>query len=162
MKDRVIAFSPRHWPAVRDILNQCLCQNSATFFHVAPSLADWEQGHLPQGRLLYLDQEGQVQGWAALQPMESPKEAEVSIYVNPTLQGQGIGTIRLSSLLSSAGESGLCLLWAQILENNLASQRLHRKLGFSFQRMEPHPCLSGQRVLFFSKTLDYYTDCLSF
>ena len=89
MKDRVIAFSPRHWPAVRDILNQCLCQNSATFFHVAPSLADWEQGHLPQGRLLYLDQEGQVQGWAALQPMESPKGSGGKHLCKPDSAGAG-------------------------------------------------------------------------
>lgn len=153
MKDRIILFSPGYWPEVRDILNRCLCQNTATFFHVAPSLEDWEQSHLPQGRLLYLDQEEQVQGWTALQPMEHPKEAEVSIYVKPERQGQGIGTALLSALLSSAGESGLYLLWAQILENNLASQRLHRKLGFSFQRMEPHPKLTDRRVLLFSKSL---------
>lgn len=90
MKDRIILFSPGYWPEVRDILNRCLCQNTATFFHVAPSLEDWEQSHLPQGRLLYLDQEEQVQGWTALQPMEHRKEAEVSIYVNPNGNGKGL------------------------------------------------------------------------
>lgn len=154
MKESIVAFSPRHWAQVREILTQCLHQNTATFFHTAPSLVRWEQGHLPQGRLVYLDAEGQVQGWAALQPVESPREAEVSVYVNPSSQGQGIGSALLSTLLDRTKEAAFEVLWAQILENNLVSQRLHGKFGFSFHKMETHPHFGGQRVCIFRRIME--------
>jgi L-amino acid N-acyltransferase len=80
------------------------------------------------------DTEGIVLGWASLSPY-NPKPgyrgtAENSVYVDAQAQGRGIGEALLQTLLDDAPMRQIRTIIALITSDNLASIKLHTKLGF--------------------------------
>jgi len=75
-----------------------------------------------------------VLGWAALSSVSNrPVYAgvvEVSVYVAPKSQGQGIGRALLEALIASAEKSDIWTLQATIFPENRASLALHLRCGF--------------------------------
>ena len=55
---------------------------------------------------------------------------EHSVYVEKDHQGAGIGKLLMTSLIERAGENGIHVMIAGIEAGNLASIKLHEKLGF--------------------------------
>ena len=80
------------------------------------------------------DNRSSVLGWGALSPVSNrPVYAgvvEVSVYVAPKSQGQGVGRALLEVLISSAEKGGIWTLQAAIFPENRASLALHRRCGF--------------------------------
>lgn len=60
------------WPAIRAIYGEGLASGLAAFMLEPPQdWAEWEDGHLPLGRLVAREDsvEGRITGWAALSPV---------------------------------------------------------------------------------------------
>ena len=87
-----------------------------------------------RGALLVGVRLGEVLGWAELKPY-SPRagyscSAETSLYVHPSVQGQGLGTQLLRQLMVHACNHGYAHLVAKVLAGNDHSIRLHQRFGF--------------------------------
>lgn len=121
------------WEDVRAIYQMGMDTNMATFQTECPPFAQWDSSHLDSCRLV-AEASGRVIGWAALSPVSSrcvyAGVAEVSVYVDPTIHGKGIGTALLKQLCIESEKDGLWTLQSGIMQDNSASIRLHEKCGF--------------------------------
>lgn len=126
-------MTAEHWDAVRQIYEQGMATRNATFETVVPEWTEWDARHLPACRLIAM-RGNELVGWAALSAVSSRKVyrgvAEVSVYVADKAQGQGIGSVLLSSLITESERNGIWTLQAGILAENAASIHLHEKAGF--------------------------------
>jgi phosphinothricin acetyltransferase len=106
---------------------------NATLETEVPTWGDWDAAHLPAGRFVAIH-EGQVLGWAALTPASGrcvyAGVAEVSVYVAPKAQRQGVGTALLQALVDASEQEGIWTLQSGILAENKASLVLHERCGF--------------------------------
>lgn len=131
--DNIIQMLPEHWEAVAAIYQHGIATKQATFQTAAPSWAEWDKGHLPQLRYVFL-QEGAVAGWAALSPVSGrcvyAGVCEVSVYIHEDFRGRGIGKLLLQKLIDESEKQGIWMLQSGIFPENLASIALHEKLGF--------------------------------
>ena len=73
-------------------------------------------------------------GWCALQPVSNRDcfkgVAEVSIYLDGSVQGKGLGTILLKKLILDSEEHDFWTLQAGIFPENKVSIAIHQKQGF--------------------------------
>ena len=117
-------MTPADWPAVRTIYLEGIATGNATFEIVAPEWEQWNAIHLEHCRLVARNGLG-VLGWAALPPVSRRQVyagvAEVSVYVAAHVQGLGIGTRLLESLIQESEMHGLWTLQAGIFPENTAS-----------------------------------------
>lgn len=120
------------WPDVRRIYEEGIATRNATFATSAPDWPDWDKEHLATCRLVAVLPE--VAGWAALTPVSNrcvyAGVAEVSVYVDNSARGRGIGRALLTALVQASEAEGLWTLQAGILPENLASLRIHESCGF--------------------------------
>lgn len=121
------------WPAVRAIYEAGIATGDATFETSAPTWERWDAAHLPECRFVAVAADTVV-GWAALSPVSSrcvyAGVAEVSVYVAPDRQGQGVGRKLLNALVLASEQQGLWTLQAGIFPENQASRALHERCGF--------------------------------
>jgi L-amino acid N-acyltransferase YncA len=126
-------MSERDWPEVSRIYQQGIDTGLATLQPNCPSFAEWDLAHLKVCRLAAMKEE-KVIGWAALTPISGrcvyAGVAEVSVYVDPGYWGLGVGKALLKELVRSSEEEGLWTLQSGILQENVASIRLHERCGF--------------------------------
>ncbi|WP_207432403.1 GNAT family N-acetyltransferase [Sabulibacter ruber] len=124
----------KFYPTVREIYEQGIESQNATLETNAPDWEKWDAGHLSHSRLVALSPQGQVAGWAALSPVSGRcvygGVAEVSIYLDETFRGKGIGQMLLQHLITASEENGIWTLQASIMKENEASIALHVKCGF--------------------------------
>jgi L-amino acid N-acyltransferase YncA/2-polyprenyl-3-methyl-5-hydroxy-6-metoxy-1,4-benzoquinol methylase len=122
------------WPAVRAIYQAGIDTGNATFETVPPSWHDWDRQHLVHHRLVATSDADTVIGWGALSPVSDrcayTGVAENSVYVAPSHQGQGVGTILLDALVHAAERAGYWTVQTGILPENSASLALHDRHGF--------------------------------
>lgn len=120
--------------AVLAIYQQGVDTGHATFASQAPTWQDWDEGHLPQCRLIAQKQDGSVLGWAALSGTSSrcvyAGVAEVSLYVSNIAKGKGIGSKLMQALIEASELDGIWTLQAGIFPENAGSLTLHAKFGF--------------------------------
>lgn len=130
----LVPFTSEHWPGAQAIYEAGIATGKATFQTTAPSWAEWHAGHLAHSRLVALDEAGRVLGWAALSPVSGRcvygGVGEVSVYVAPQAQGQGVGRELLAALVAESEAHGMWTLQAGIFPENEASIRLHEAAGF--------------------------------
>ncbi|WP_400191008.1 GNAT family N-acetyltransferase [Hymenobacter sp. B81] len=131
---KLVALTAAHWPQVRAIYEEGIATGQATFTTQAPAWPDWDQSHLPHSRLVLLNEEEQVLGWAALSPVSSRcvygGVAELSVYVAAAARGRGVGRQLLSALVAESEAHGIWTLQAGIFPENEASRCLHAQAGF--------------------------------
>ncbi|MCC2545214.1 N-acetyltransferase family protein [Hymenobacter sp. BT175] len=131
---RIQPLTEIHWPAVWAIYEQGIATGNATFQTSAPEWSEWTASHLPHSRLVFLDEQDCVLGWAALTPVSGrcvyAGVAEVSVYVAGPARGQGIGRQLLAELVRESEQQGIWTLQAGIFPENAASIRLHEAYGF--------------------------------
>lgn len=121
------------WPEVSRIYQEGMDTNLATFQSELPAWEEWDDSHLKDCRQV-ITEDGRVLGWAALTKVSGrcvyAGVAEVSIYIGQEYRGQGIGKMLLLKLLRCSEESGFWTLQSGIMQDNIASIRLHESCGF--------------------------------
>ena len=124
---------PDDWPTVALIYKLGMDTGVATFEESVPEYEQWDTSHLKICRLVAII-EGQIAGWAALSPVSSRcvygGVAELSVYINPSFWGNGVGSTLLKQLIASSENKGYWSLQAGVFPQNTASIALHKKLGF--------------------------------
>ncbi|KUG09914.1 phosphinothricin acetyltransferase [Solirubrum puertoriconensis] len=130
----MLPLTEHHWPAVQAIYAQGIATGNATFETQIPTWAAWNAGHLGHSRLVALNEQQHVVGWAALSPVSGRcvygGVAEVSVYVAAEARGQGVGLQLLQALVQASEANSIWTLQAGILQENTASLALHAKAGF--------------------------------
>lgn len=128
------AMTPDDGDCVVDIYGRAITSGHATFQENPGSWADWDSGHLPECRLVAVNDDGLVVGWAGLSGVSSRcvyrGVAEISVYVDPENHGQGIGKALLRALIDASEAEGIWSLEAGIFPENVASLAIHQSLGF--------------------------------
>ncbi|MBU4539521.1 MAG: N-acetyltransferase family protein [Weeksellaceae bacterium] len=119
---------------VIEIFEQGIAGGNATFDPTAPSWDAWDNKFFKICRLVLEDEDENVVGWAALQPISGRDcfkgVAEVSIYLADQVQGKGLGSMLLQRLILSSEEQGFWMLQAGIFPENQPSIIIHEKFGF--------------------------------
>jgi L-amino acid N-acyltransferase YncA len=130
----VVPMSAEHWPEVQRIYAAGIADGNATFESEVPDWATWDAAHLPAHRLVSLDADEQVTGWAAVSPVSErcvyAGVVEHSIYVDPAAQGRGTGRALLTALIESTERSGIWTIQSGVFPENTVSLVLHEQLGF--------------------------------
>ncbi|WP_295693500.1 GNAT family N-acetyltransferase [uncultured Maricaulis sp.] len=125
---------PADVSAVLAIYAEGIATGHATFESTAPDWAHFDESKLAAPRLVSLDADGGVTGWAALSPVSSRcvygGVGEVSVYVAEAARGQGLGRALLEALVVASEAEGLWTLTAGVFAENAASIRLHEQCGF--------------------------------
>ena len=119
--------------AVLEIYRQGLDTGEASFETEPPDWATWQAKYHPFCRLVW-DQDGEVQGWAALAPVSARDcyrgVAEVSIYIATDCFGRGIGNKLMAALVEESERQGIWSLYSSIFPENRATLKLHLRHGF--------------------------------
>mgnify|MGYP003908344023 CR=1 FL=1 len=75
-----------------------------------------------------------VAGWVAVSKVSARPVycgvVEHSVYVDPAVHGQGVGTALLLALFASTEAAGIWTIQTGIFPENGASVRLHERVGF--------------------------------
>ena len=125
-------------PAIVDILNYTIMNSNATLDTQSVSVAgrrEWFERFSTVGpyRLFVARRGSQVLGYAASRPYREHEgfreTVEVSIALDITSRGQGVGTALYRALLASLADEPAHVALAGIVLPNDASVALHRKLG---------------------------------
>jgi L-amino acid N-acyltransferase YncA len=123
-----------YWSAVRDIYEEGIATGNATFQSSAPTWDEWNSSHAEKARIIAVDDNGEVLGWAALTPLSGrcvyAGVGEVSVYVSANARGKGVGKALLNELIRQSEENGFWTLTAGIFPENEASLKIHRNAGF--------------------------------
>lgn len=123
------------WPAVADIYFQGIATDHATFEQEVPSYSAWDKAHRKNCRIV-AEHEGKLLGWTALSPVSNRYVyrgvAEVSIYISTAHRGKGVGLVLMEQLIMESEQAGYWTLQSGIFPENIASIRLHEKVGFRF------------------------------
>ena len=124
---------PSDWPDVARIYEEGMRSGNATFETEVPSWEAWDEGHLPEHRLV-VALDGEVVGWCALSRVSDrccyTGVAEHSIYIAERVRGLGFGRQLLGALVASTEAAGFWTLQAGVFPENEASIALHAALGF--------------------------------
>ena len=121
------------WSAVSRIYREGIETGLATFEQEVPAWDYWDQQHIDSCR--FVAKEGKkIVGWAALSAVSSRcvygGVAEVSVYVAAEARGNRIGERLLNQLILESEKQGYWTLQSGIFPENVASIRMHEKLGF--------------------------------
>jgi L-amino acid N-acyltransferase YncA len=118
--------------AVLRIYQAGMDSGHASFEHTAPTWAAFDAGKLAQHRLVAVD--GDVLGWVAVSAVSSrcvyAGVVEHSVYVDPVVQGRGVGRALLDALIAATEAAGIWTIQSGIFPENTASRALHRAAGF--------------------------------
>ncbi len=124
--------NPEDYPSVKEIYELGIATGNATFQTEAPSWETWDKDHLKTCRLVAIDET--VIGWAALTPVSGrcvyAGVAEVSVYVHPNAQSNGVGKKLLEALIRESEKENIWTLQAGIFPENKTSLHVHKQFGF--------------------------------
>ena len=94
----------------------------------------WLRGRGPRHPVLAAEEDGEVVGWASLNSFNSRAAydavADLSVYVERSRRGRGIGRQLIERLLDSARELGYHKLVLAALAHNAAGAALYERAGF--------------------------------
>jgi len=124
---------PEHWSAVEAIYAAGIASGHATFESEPPSWERFDATRLPDHRVVAVA-DGRVVGWAAASPVSDrcvyAGVVEHSVYVDPAVQGRGVGRLLLEALVESTEAAGIWTIQSGIFPENSASLALHHAAGF--------------------------------
>jgi L-amino acid N-acyltransferase YncA len=130
----VVPLEPTHWSAAERIYLEGIATGNATFETTAPSWEAWDRSHLPDLRIVAIDEGAVVLGWAALSSVSDRcvygGVAEESVYVAENARGNGVGRRLLEDLIRRSEEAGIWTIQTGIFPENRGSLRLHERVGF--------------------------------
>jgi phosphinothricin acetyltransferase len=122
------------WPSVEQIYRQGIATGHATFESAPPSWDEFDASRRPDLRLVAVDHDDRVLGWAAASPTSARAVyrgvVEHSVYVADDARGRGVARTLLNALLAAADEGGYWTVQSSIFPENTASLALHERAGF--------------------------------
>lgn len=131
---RLEPMTAGHAEAVLSIYAAGIATGHATFQAQAPTWEEFDAGHLPDHRLVAVDDRRRPLGWVAASAVSGrcvySGVIEHSVYVDPAARGRGVGRTLLDGFLASAGEGGVWTVQAGVFPENTASLALHAAAGF--------------------------------
>lgn len=125
-------------PAVRAIFNHWI-EHSTASFRTTPDTEEqtraWFTGRGPEHPVLVAERDGDIVGWASLNPHKPPggyrHTVELSIYLRDDARGHGLGRRLLAELLERARAAGHHAVIGGVCTEQAASLRLHEAMGFT-------------------------------
>lgn len=122
---------------ITEIYNWAVRNTTATFDLAPQNVAQrkaWFEQHGSLHPLFVAEASGRILGYASLSVFRE-KEAysrtvELSVYISPDFQRNGIGTLLMKKIIELAGELGHHCVVSGITEGNEASVKMHENLGF--------------------------------
>ncbi|TDW25738.1 phosphinothricin acetyltransferase [Breznakia blatticola] len=121
------------WKQVASIYKQGIETNLATFQTEIPTYDAWDKSHLKQLRYVACIQD-KVVGWVALSSTSSREVykgvCEISVYIDRSYAGCHIASNLYEQMIPASEKQGIWTLQAGIMEENIASIKLHEKHGF--------------------------------
>lgn len=125
---------PEDWVEVERIYAQGIAEGEATFETTTPGWEAFDAGRLTYARLVAVDGNGRIAGWAAASAVSSRPAysgvVEHSIYIERGERGRGIGRALLDAFIEAAEDAGVWMIQSSIFPENSASLRLHESAGF--------------------------------
>ncbi|MEQ6388323.1 N-acetyltransferase family protein [Bacillaceae bacterium S4-13-58] len=124
-------------PSILSIENQEIL-NGVALFDVEPKTIEekviWFEQFKDCNTLIVVDVDGKMAGYAYVLPYHQKLAyqytAQLSIYIDPTYQGKGIGKELLKQCLQKSEEVGYNTVLSLITSENEKSIKLHEKFGF--------------------------------
>jgi phosphinothricin acetyltransferase len=130
----VMPMTAADWPAVERIYADGIGTGHATFEEAPPTWESFEASRLPGHRLVAVEGDRQVVGWAAVVAVSDrcayAGVVEHSVYVDPAAAGRGVGLALLQALAASTERAGIWTIQSGIFPENAVSLRLHERAGF--------------------------------
>lgn len=149
---RIRAAAPADAPAIAAIYNQGIAERRATFETRLRQPAEMAASIAASARhpvIVAVDAADTPLGWASLGAYR-PRDcyagiAEVSVYVDGSARGRGLGRVLLDALVGEARTRGYWKLVSRIFTFNAASRAICRASGFREVGIyEKHGQLDGQ------------------
>jgi L-amino acid N-acyltransferase YncA len=129
----IVALAPEHWDAVARIYADGIATGNATFETEVPAWESWDAAHLPDLRLVALE-DGEVVGWAAMSPVSGRcvyrGVGESSVYIAGSARGRGVGRVLMEELIRRSEAAGIWTIQTSVFPENAASLGLHERVGF--------------------------------
>ncbi len=126
-------MKPEDWALVARIYEEGITTGMATLETSVPTYEVWNANHLLHCRFVAI-KNNELLGWVALSPVSGRcvygGVAEVSIYIGQKSRGMGVGQQLLKHLIEQSEKEGFWTLQSGIFPENLASIKLHEKMGF--------------------------------
>jgi len=123
------------WTSVSKIYAEGISTGFATFESNVPDYKSWNNAHITACRLV-AEKNDKILGWAALSPVSSRCVyggiGEVSVYIAAESRGHGVGKALLYKLIEESEAAGYWTIQSGIFPENIASIKLHEKVGFRF------------------------------
>lgn len=125
-------------PVIMDIYNDAVLNTTAIWNEVLVDLdnrKDWFEARKARGfPVIVAIRNGVVAGYASYGDWRAfdgyRHTREHSVYVHKDARGAGIGKLLMQSLIEHAAANGVHVLIGAIESENMASIRLHERLGF--------------------------------
>ena len=131
---RILPMTKPHADAVLTIYQAGIEEGNATFETSTPTWEEFDGKRLPEHRFVAVDDRQAVTGWVAAAPVSErcvyAGVVEHSVYVSPSVRGNGIGRALIDALISSTEQAGVWTIQSGIFPENQASMRLHTAAGF--------------------------------
>lgn len=133
----IIDASKNHYQEIIDIYNWAISNTTATFDTETKTLNSYSQfldslKNYPF--IVSLNKDNKVTGWACLKPYSDRKAydqtVELSVYIEPSSHGKGIGSKLMTSLIDEAYKKNYHTILSRITAESEASIKLHEKFGF--------------------------------
>jgi L-amino acid N-acyltransferase YncA len=129
----LIKMNAAHWPQVKAIYENGIATGQATFQTSSPEWEEWDSAHVKTCRLVAIENDNVI-GWAALTAVSGrcvyAGVGEVSVYVDESARGKGVGKALLNELIKESELHNFWTLQAGIFPENIASVKIHESTGF--------------------------------
>ena len=129
--------------AIRSIYNAEVATATTTFEIVERTVEDqlqWFNDHRGPHAVLVADDDGAVVGYGSLSPYRHragyKTTVEISVYVDSSTRGKGVGRALLNELIDLARAQGFHSALSVIVGSNEASIGLHESCGFALVGIE--------------------------
>jgi L-amino acid N-acyltransferase YncA len=122
------------WSQIKEIYELGIATKKATFeTHTPVTFEKWISTAVKDASIVAVEG-NRILGWCKLLKISDrcvyAGVGEVSIYVHPSAQGQGVGSILLQEFIKQSERLGFWTLQSGIFPENQASIMLHKKHGF--------------------------------
>ncbi|MEK4012725.1 arsinothricin resistance N-acetyltransferase ArsN1 family A [Peribacillus sp. FSL M8-0224] len=123
--------------SIKEIYNQGIEDRIATLETELKDQAymeEWFAKHIGRFKVIVADQEGEIVGWASLNPYNSRDAykgvADLSVYISRDHRGKGIGCLLLQSIEKLAKENDFNKIVLFTFPFNQMGQGLYQKRGY--------------------------------